>query len=168
MPVIRATEKHFMDVMFLLRRCVEDMNSKGMFHWNRSYPSPGTIFEDIRNGTLHIFSETGICKGMIVFDESVGERYRRMDWKTRQGKVLVVHRLAVSPVFQATGIGRQLVEFALHHARNNGYSAVWLDVIDSNRQANEQYLEMGFRKTGSFHFPFQESPFNCYEISLDE
>ena len=77
-----------------------------------------------------------------------------------------MHRLAVNPLFQGKGIGKILVEFAVRHAAGASYSALWLDVIESNHIANRLYKGMGFRKTGSFHFPFQESAFNCYELMI--
>jgi ribosomal protein S18 acetylase RimI-like enzyme len=166
MPVIQAREKHFMDIMFLIRACVADMNSRKMFNWNNSYPSSEMILDDIRIGSLYIFMENGICQGIIVLNDSRSEEYRGMDWKTEDGRVLIVHRLAVNPLFQGKGTGRKLMEFAVEHARNSDYSAIWLDVIESNLQANDLYAGMGFRQTGSFHFPYQRDPFICYELLL--
>lgn len=166
MPVIRASERYFMDVMFLLRRCVEDMNQANMFHWNSAYPSARTIMDDIEAGTLFIYIEHGVCKGMIVLNESPSDEYRDVEWELKSGKILIVHRLAVNPVFQGRGIGRKLMEFAVHYARKSGYSAIRLDVIENNLMANDLYRGMGFRKAGTFHFPFQKAPFICYELSL--
>ena len=159
MPIIQASELHYMDVMFLLRRCVEDMNQQDMFNWNHSYPSPLMILDDIRSGNLYLSIETGICQGMIVLNESISDEYRDIEWNTKNERILIVHRLAVNPLFQGKGIGRKLMEFAAQHARDSGYSAIWLDVIESNQAANNLYRGMGFTKTGEFHFQFQKSPF---------
>ncbi len=164
--IIQAGENYFMDVMFLLRKCVEDMNRHGMFNWNNSYPSSDIILEDLRSGKLYISIEKGICKGMVILNESISDEYKDIEWETRDQKVLVIHRLAVNPLFQGKGIGKNLMEFAVQHARNSGYSAIWLDVIETNQAANDLYKGMGFRKAGKFQFPFQESPFLCYELSL--
>jgi len=166
MPVIQASEKYLMDVMFLLRKCVEDMNRRDMFHWNNSYPSSRIILDDIRNGTLYIYMENGVCRGMIVINESPADEYADIGWKTDPENVLIVHRLAVNPVFQGKGIGRKLMEFAVQYAVESGYSSIRLDVIGSNQEANKLYRGMGFRKAGSFRFPFQETPFNCFELGL--
>ena len=52
MSIIQAGENHFMDVMFLLRRCVED--------WNTSCRSAGVILEDIIAGNLFISLELSL------------------------------------------------------------------------------------------------------------
>lgn len=166
MPIVLATEKDLMDVMFLLRKCVADMNHKQMFHWNRAYPSVNDILDDIRSESLYIHTENSICQGMVVLNESPPEEYGRIGWENRTGRVLIVHRLAVHPVFQGKGIGKKLIGFAVSRAGDLGYSAIRLDVIESNRPANELYLGMGFHRAGTFHFPFQKSPFVCYELSL--
>jgi ribosomal protein S18 acetylase RimI-like enzyme len=166
MPVIQASEKYFMDVIFLLRRCIEDMNRRGMFHWNLSYPSPAIIEQDIKDRNLFIYLTNGVCQGMVVLNESVSEEYKNINWKTTKKNVLVVHRLAVNPIFQGQGIGRKLMEFAIQYAKERGHPAIWLDVIESNRSANDLYVKLNFAKTGSFHFPFQETPFICYELEL--
>jgi len=166
MSIIQASESHFIDVMFLLRKCVEDMNQREMFNWNNSYPSPAMMLADIRMGNLYLLLETGICKGLIVLNESISDEYRDIEWNTKNERVLIVHRLAVNPLFQGKGIGRKLMEFAAQHARDKGYSALWLDVIETNQAANVLYRGMGFTRTGEFQFKFQESPFICYELRL--
>jgi len=168
MPVIQASEKYFLDVVFLLRSSVRDMNRKNMFHWNTSYPSVDTIREDISTGTLYICKEKGICQGMIVINNSQSEEYQDIKWKTRSENVLIVHRLAVNPIFHGKGIGKKLTEFTIQYGQEKGFSAVRLDVINSNREANHMYLEMGFNKTGSFQFPFQKTQFICYELPIND
>lgn len=164
MPVVRAGEKDLMDVLYLLRRCTGHMNRQGMFHWNSSYPSREIVLEDILRGELYLYQDSGICKGIMVLNENQSEEYKQIEWTAGGKKVLVVHRLAVNPVFQGKGIGRRLMEFALHFMKTEGYDSIRLDVIESNRGANRMYREMGFSETGSFYFPFQKSPFICYEL----
>jgi len=166
MPVLLASDKDYMDVMFLLSRCTADMNQRSMFHWNRSYPGADIIYSDIHNNSLYIYHVQGVCQGMIVLNEDQSEEYSGIEWKDQGGKVLVVHRLAVHPVFQQKGIGKALMEFAVEHARKEGYSSIRLDVISDNPSAGNLYSNLGFRETGSFHFPFQKNPFICYEKEL--
>ena len=166
MPVDLAGEKDLMDVLFLLSRCTADMNSKSMFHWNRSYPGAETILSDIRARTLYLCHFHRVCQGIIVLNQDQAEEYKTISWKNQSGKILVVHRLAVHPVFQQKGIGKLLMEFAVEHARNNGFDSIRLDVFRDHPAAGKMYRNMGFRETGSFHFPFQKSPFDCYELKL--
>ncbi len=166
MPVTLAGEKDFLDVMFLLNRCTQEMNRRSMFHWNRFYPGPETISADIRNRNLYICHDLGIIQGMIVLNQDQAEEYNSIDWKHGSGKILVVHRLAVHPVFQNRGIGKQLMEYAIERARVEGFGSLRLDVYSDQPAAGKLYRNMGFREAGSFHFPFQESPFICFEKKI--
>jgi GNAT superfamily N-acetyltransferase len=166
MPVILASERDFMDVMFLLSRCTADMNRRSMFHWNRAYPDAQTILSDIRARTLYLYHVRGVCQGIVVLNQEQAEEYRSVKWECKAGKILAIHRLAVHPLFQHKGIGRLLLEFSVDHARREGYHSIRLDVIQNHPDAAKIYTKLGFRETGSFHLPFQQSPFVCYELGL--
>ena len=166
MPVILASEKDFMDVMFLLSSCTADMNNKSMFHWNRAYPGAEIILSDIESQSLYLYHVHGVCQGIIVLNQDQAEEYGSIDWEYPSGKILVVHRLAVNPLFQQKGIARLLMEFAVDHARREGYDSIRLDTHQGDPAAGKLYRNLGFKETGSFHFPFQKNPFVCYEFGL--
>ena len=166
MPIILASDRDFLDVMFLLSICTADMNRKSMFHWNRVYPDAETILSDIQTRTLYISQVHGVSHGMIVLNQDQADEYGSIEWEYRSGKTMVIHRLAVNPLFQHIGIGGLLMEFAIEHARSEGYDSIRLDVIQSHTPAAMLYNKMGFKEAGSFHFPFQKTPFICYELGL--
>ena len=166
MPVVMAREKDFLDVWFLLNRCTAEMNRQSMFHWNPSYPDAETILSDIQEESLYLYHVDGVCQGIIVLNQEQAREYKTIPWKNISGKILVVHRLAVHPLFQQKGIGKLLMEFAIEYARENEFDSMRLDVYRDHPAAGKMYRNLGFRETGSFHFPHQESPFDCYELKL--
>jgi len=52
--------------------------------------------------------------------------------------------IAVDPDYRGQGVGTQLFEGLFDHARENGYNAVRLDVIDTNPKARQLYERIGF------------------------
>ena len=152
--------------MFLLRRCTDDMNRRTMFHWNRFYPHHENILEAIREKNLYVYKDLGITQGIIVLDQHQAVEYQNIDWEDDSGRILVVHNLAVHPVFQQRGIGKKLMEFAVDLARKEGYESLRLDVFRDHTSAGRLYREMGFREAGSFRFPYQKCPFICYEMKI--
>jgi ribosomal protein S18 acetylase RimI-like enzyme len=56
----------------------------------------------------------------------------------------LVANVATHPNFRGRGIGRQLTQSAIDHVRNQGASAIWLQVRDDNPVAHHLYEDLGF------------------------
>jgi len=59
-----------------------------------------------------------------------------------------IANLAVAPSGWGSGIGRRLLEAALHAATSRGAAAVYLEVRDSNDRARRLYQSSGFEEIG--------------------
>lgn len=55
--------------------------------------------------------------------------------------------LAVYPQFRSMGLGKKLIEFSFHLARQNGCERIMLDVEKGNAVATNLYFKVGFEKT---------------------
>ncbi len=168
MEIQPATEESLLDVMYLLFKCVKDMNRKGMFQWNQAYPSPDVIENDIKNNSLYTLTDNWVIKGIIVLNETQPAEYKKIEWKfiDSNHRVLMVHRLAVHPMFQNQGVGKKMMDFAIEYAGINNFPVIRLDVFEGNLSANKLYSKLGFSKAGKFRFPFQETEFVCYEMKI--
>ena len=60
-------------------------------------------------------------------------------------------RLYVRPGFRRTGVGRQLVETILDHARMANYDCVLLDTLDEMESARALYLDLGFEEISPYY-----------------
>lgn len=60
-------------------------------------------------------------------------------------------RLFVRPQFRKTGIGRQLAEVILEHARVAGYDCVLLDTLDDMESARALYDDLGFSEIPPYY-----------------
>jgi diamine N-acetyltransferase len=65
---------------------------------------------------------------------------------------LEVEQLYVRKSHQGTGLGRQLLEHALAHARAQGLPFVWLGVWEHNDRAIAVYERLGFQAFGKHAF----------------
>jgi len=144
------------------------MNRNGMFQWNQSYPSLDVIENDIQNKTLFTLTDNWVIKGIIVLNESQPPEYKQIDWEytNTSDPVMIIHRLAVHPLFQNQGVGRKMMDFAIEYAGKKNYPLIRLDVFEGNLSANKLYSKLGFSEAGKFRFPFQETEFVCYEIKI--
>ena len=67
------------------------------------------------------------------------------------------------------GIGREMVRFALSHARETGMRAVRLDTYEGNAPATAFYPKLGYRLAGSTEFFFEgfiQETLICFEKDL--
>lgn len=160
--IFKATLSHLMEVIFIYDSCVFDMNTRGLFNWNTAYPSWETVYKDIEEGNLFIYQENQIVAGVFCLNEEQPVEYESLDWKY-EGPFLVVHRLAVHPVYRNKGIAEKMMLFAEKYALNNKYKVIRLDAITSNPQAMKVYEKTGYLKTGLINFEYQKVAFQCME-----
>ena len=81
-----------------------------------------------------------------------------------------IHRLAVDPSFQGSGIGQKLMNYAERYGREKGYISIRLDTFSLNERNQRFYTSLGYKKldhNNNVFFPDQsEHPFYCFEKIL--
>jgi len=162
--VVNAGAADIGAAMEVVRACVKHMISQGIHQWDEIYPDRGTIERDIADKTLFLAMEEQSLRGMIVLNEKQPAEYAQIAWKYADGKMLVVHRLVVSPVWQGKGIGSRLMHFAEDYGRRNGYAAIRLDVFVHNPSAVGLYTKRQYRNVGTVQF--RKGAFYCFEKSM--
>jgi hypothetical protein len=166
MEIQQASSADFVEVLFLVKQCVRDMNNKGLKQWNNSNPSSGQLKHDIEKNTLFLYKEMGVAKGMINLTDEISDEYREVDWKSRPDKVLYVKRFAIHPLWQDSDVSEKLLEFAEKYAIENHYTSIRLDALD-NYPIDEKFFESRkFTFAGTLKSSFEKAPYACFEKSL--
>lgn len=164
--IVKATIDDSGDIMELIKSCILDMESLGIYQWNEYYPTHDIIIGDIESGNMYVLKEGNSIWGIIVINEDQSPEYNNLRWVCNEGKALVVHRLAVLPKKQRTGIAQELMDFAENYARKKEYTSIRLDTYCGNPRALGLYEQRGYIRVGQVHFPMRDLPFNCYEKVL--
>ncbi len=95
-----------------------------------------------------LLSKLGWIRGLwAVYLFSLYER-------TPDAGELVMDGIAVRDDMRGHGIGGQLLDQLATYARENGYTRIRLDVIDTNPAARRLYERKGFRPVHTQRFPF--------------
>ncbi len=68
--------------------------------------------------------------------------------KRKNSKIARLYSLAVHPRFRGEGLGRELLVHLASTCRNNGLSAIRLEVGTENETAMRLYREAGFQMVG--------------------
>lgn len=163
-----AKKSNIPNVMNLISECITDLESVGIYQWNKYYPTVEIIAEDVKNKSLHIIQNQNGCRGIISFDDKQEEQCKDVKWLSNKIPVLVVRRLAVHPKWQGHGIARQLMDYAERFAIENNYASIRLNVYSGNLRAINFYQRRGYKKTGRVYFPKRVLPFYCYEKILKD
>ena len=135
MPIRFASIADIEDIMFLIEQCIQSMESQGIYQWDDSYPTAEIFADDIKSNSLFVFEDGGSCMGIISLNENQAPEYQELIWENENGKILVIHRLAVNPGRQKQGIGRRLMDFAEDYAADQGYASIRLDAYSGNPRA---------------------------------
>lgn len=144
--------------------CRKAMQSAGIYQWQNEYPTVETVKQDIEDKNLYGYYEGEKCVGAVSINTHQDEEYKEIDWKGPDENVIVIHRLAVNPDFQAKGIARLLMDFAEDFAKKENYSAIRLDSYSQNKRAVKFYESRGYQKRGECFFAGRDKPFYCYEL----
>lgn len=163
MQIRLASLKDIDNIMDLIKHCIKDMQSHGIYQWNESYPTAEIFEEDIKSESLYILKDKSNYLGIIAINEEQSPEYQELKWLIEAGRALVIHRLAVNPEWQKQGIARQLMDFAEKYATEKGYTSIRLDAFSENPRALNLYERRGYNKVGQVFFPNRELPFYCYE-----
>ena len=135
------------------------------------YPSEVSVRTKTQLGHQFICIENNEIVGAFVLNDDPQGKYGNAVWSSSlsQGEYMVCHTLATDPTRKRTGIGKQIVDFCIRYAKENGYKAIRLDVVPDNIPARKLYEKCGFQYVGDVDLErdIPEIPeFSMYELNL--
>lgn len=163
MSIQRASIDAAEKILEIFTACKNTMELTGIFQWNETYPNLHTIINDIQNNELYILSNNGEIMGVICLNTQQEAEWSLVNWLDKNGHVLIIHRLAVHPLFQGQGFARQLMNFAENFASQSGYTSIRLDAYTGNKSALTLYERRDYQGRGEVVFSGRVLPFICFE-----
>lgn len=148
----------------IVKGATKYMNEQGIPQWDDIYPENATLRQDIERQEMYVIEQDNRAVGIIVLNEEQSPEYASIPWKYA-GRVLVVHRLTISPAHQSRGLASCLMKFAEDAAVIRAYNCVRLDAFTQNPAAVTLYDRRGYRKAGIVHF--RKGEFFCYEKAIE-
>ena len=135
--------------------------------WKKDiYPAPEFLQESIRDGDLYIAVEFGEITAAMVLNHLSNDGYQQAEWVTlaEDSEVTLIHALGVDTPHTCKGVGRQMVEFAIHTAREQGQKVIRLDVLKGNLPAAKLYTSIGFRYIQTLTLFYEDTGWTEYEL----
>jgi ribosomal protein S18 acetylase RimI-like enzyme len=167
MRIEKANPSQLKEIFRIFIECKLSMDLAHIFQWTDNYPTIHHISGDIGNGYLHSLNHNGKSLGVINVSDIQEPEYNKIPWLDKEGKSLVIHRLAIHPNNQRQGLARMLMDFAENYAKDNGYTSVKLDAYSGNERVLRFYENRGYQKRGEVNFIGRTLPFHCYELKLN-
>ncbi len=160
MNIIKAFPADLVEVLYLLRVCVQEMNGKGWFQWDLQNH---LVKGDIENGTVFLYKQNEACIGTITLNTNGIEEYKNVHWPDPSRSPLFIHRLLVHPAWREKGIADNLMAFAESYAREHGFSSLRLEVFSENKDALNRFNQLNYNQIGEIQLQYQKSPYYCFE-----
>lgn len=148
----------------LFNKAVLGIIKEGIFQWDERYPTQEILKKDILNGEMYVLTKGKAVLSAVVLNESQDDQYTAGDWKYRQEKTAVIHRLCVNREYQHRGVGRETILSAEEVLKEKGYTSVRLDAFLENPYALRLYEKLGYSRRGEVMF--RKGKFYLYEKKL--
>ena len=119
----------------------------GNVGWRRGvYPTETDFQKAIETGTLYLGELEGRLAAGMILTQGTDKTYGEPPWRVDAAdeETAVIHTLGVSPALSGRGLALQMIEGAVALAREKGWRALRLDVLEDNVPAQRLYQRAGF------------------------
>lgn len=147
----------------MVRRAVQKMNAEGSEQWSDDYPAREDYAEDIARGELWVAAGSNAeIYGVALITDAEETSYRDIPWQIPV-PAMVIHRMAIDPDLQRSGVGAAFFRHAENLARTVGIHALHIDTYSKNAAMQGLILSRGFTKMGEIRLHSRPLVFPCFE-----
>ncbi len=124
----------------------EDMILNGLNQWLGNYPGYDNFYQDLTSNGLFVYWQENVVIGSVTILVENEVAYKEVLWETK--KALVVHRILVDPKLQGHGYGKELLNYAIKMAIDQGFEAIKIDTHPDNLKMQKMLKSLGFLYRG--------------------
>ena len=166
MQIRLATKDDLPSLMALVRRVVPLMRATGNLQWDETYPNEAVFQRDIDLNQLWVALVDGNIAGVAAVTMDQEPDYTQVGWNIEE-PAIVVHRLAVDPVFRGQGAAGALMQKAEEVAVERGITVLRVDTNTQNEATQRLFPKLGYVLAGEIGLVYRPGlRFLCYEKRL--
>jgi ribosomal protein S18 acetylase RimI-like enzyme len=155
-------------IMQLIASVVPVMRASGNFQWDDNYPNAQVFENDIAENQLWLADIDGNVAGVAAITTDQSPEYAEAGLDITQTAV-VVHRLAVNPLYQGKGVAAKLLMQAETEALLRGIDFLRIDTNTANQATQKLFPKLGYKYAGEISLAFRPNlRFYCYEKCLSD
>lgn len=137
------------EIWKILQSAIERRREDGSDQWQGGYPDLETVTEDILEGKGYVLAVENEIAAYCALSFSDEPEYETIDgaWLT-DSDYLVIHRIAVSPLFLKKGFAKELISQAEQFALENQVLSVRMDTNFDNFAMLRICEQLGYQYCG--------------------
>lgn len=173
MLIREARYEEYNTVMNFYYDLIDGMqSSQSEFGWIKDvYPDGKLIKDSIIQNELLIAEINNTIAGAMIINHDSAEGYERMKWEVEAAKdeAVYIHAFGISPHFQKQGIAHKILTHVIKRCKKMKIKAIRLDVLASNKPAQNLYTKVGFNYIGTIQLFYENTgmtDFLLYELVL--
>lgn len=143
-----AKKEDIKEIMNVVKSAQEFLKACGSSQWQDGYPTPEDFLEDIKEGDLYVYEETGRIVGIVVLLRREDENYEEIysgNWLNDE-PYYSVHRIAVST--RGKAIATKMMEFVERVALAEGIKNLRADTTEENLIMQHLFEKFGYQRCG--------------------
>jgi len=166
MEIRLATPKDLHAVMRLVHAVVPRMRASGNLQWDEEYPNIAVFTRDLELAQLWVAELNEQIAGIAAITTDQEAEYANVGWDISE-LAIVVHRLAVDPMFQGKGVAGALMMQAEAVAHERQITVLRVDTNTQNQATQKLFPKLGYLLSGEIELGFRSGlRFLCYEKRL--
>ncbi|MDD3225347.1 MAG: GNAT family N-acetyltransferase [Clostridium sp.] len=152
MKIRKAELNDLKSIIDIFKNAIDVMNEGNIPQWDEIYPTSAIFKQDILKQQMYVGIENDDIVSVIVVNDEFDELYKKGDWKYKNRKFVVIHRLCVNPIYQKQGIGKTTMLMIEALLKKREIQSIRLDAFSLNPYALKLYKALGYRKVGEVNF----------------
>lgn len=144
----------------------------GSMGWRKGvYPTEEGLRDAVLAGTMYVGEAEGRMAAGMILTQGTDKSYGAAPWRVDapDDRTAVIHTLGVSPDFAGRGLALEMIRGAAALAREKGWLALRLDVLEGNAAAIRLYERAGFAYIGTTEIWYESTGlarFRLYEYAV--
>ncbi len=128
--------------------------------WKKGiYPSEKMLRDAIRNETLHVMKHNDTIISAAILDNNYVDGYKNAPWdkSVKLSESLMLHAFCVNQEYMKKGNAKLMLDNLENYAKEQGYGAIRLDVLDGNMPAFKLYPKCGYKYVSKVELYYEDT-----------
>lgn len=144
-----AEENDIESICEIIKNAKVEMETHGIFQWDKLYPTKEDFLDDIKKEQLYIGEMDDNIAVVYAVNEECDEEYKNGKWNNPDSECRIIHRLCVNPRFQNQGVAKNTLVHIEQKLKAMNVETIRLDVFSQNPFALSLYINSGYKNVGN-------------------
>ncbi|WP_379945507.1 GNAT family N-acetyltransferase [Enterococcus devriesei] len=162
----RSTPADIPEINQIIQAAKEYLKQQGSPQWqNGREPHEAVIRQDISKAASYVLTMNEEIVGTVALIADKDPVYEAIEGQwLHKGPYVALHHVAVSQKYRGGGLGKAVLQAAIHQAQVLGYEDIRIDTYPANQPMLGLIEKLGFKYCGMVHFPFEHGERKAFQL----